>query len=97
MARLSVFYSLTHECFRVDYTGRYSHECGYVDQCFRLHLCTISLDKKLGVGEYLKIKYKNRRPLKRIISNFLFRLSVKIDPPHNAASKYAPKRSWWKL
>lgn len=95
MARLSVYYSLTHECYRVDYTGRYDHPSGYIDGCCRLHLGSISLDKKIGVGEYLKIKYKNRRPLKKAIAYFFLRLSAKLDPPD--AKYHAPKRPWWKI
>ncbi len=96
MTKLSVFYSLTHECYRVDYTGRYDHKPGYIDKHNRMHICTIELDKNVTFSERIKILRKNHVPVKKRVSKILFRLSTVIDPPDNNAYKKAPKYPWWK-
>ncbi len=92
--KLSVFYSLTHNCYRVDYSGRYNHLHGYVDKHCRMHICTIDLSNNLSFPERLKLCFQrfHRYSLKLSLSHFFFMLSVKLNPPNDDVMKYSPHR-----
>lgn len=91
-----MFYSLTHECYRVDYTGRYNCYHGYIDSHYRLHICTIELKENVTFPERLKLRFHRRTPLNIRLSRILFNLSVKLNPPNTNAYRRAPKHPWWK-
>lgn len=91
-----MFYSLTHECCRVDYTGRYNCYHGYVDKHNRLHIGVIELKENVTFPERLRLRFHNRIPVKLRLSKILFNLSVKLNPPNTNAYRKAPKHPWWK-